>query len=51
MKYFKDTDREKARSNKTPVYTKSMNYIWVVSTLNQLYKRFLNWNKIFKEIK
>ena len=46
----KDTHRERARSNKTPVLTKSMNMVtWVVDTWNQLYKMFLNWNKIFKK--
>ena len=35
---FKDTLREKASLNKTPVLTKSMNMdIWVVGTWNQLF--------------
>ena len=37
---IKDTNREKARSNKTPAYTKSMTmYILVVGTSNQLFVR------------
>ena len=37
---FKDTDKEKAPSNKTPALSKSMNMnIWVVGTLNQLFVR------------
>ena len=37
---IKDTHREKAPSNKTPALTKSMNTdIWVVGTLNQLFRR------------
>ena len=39
-RWIKDTCREKARSNKTPALTKSMNMdIWVVSTSNQLFIR------------
>ena len=39
---FKDTDREKAPSNKTHTLTKSMNMdIWVV-IISTLYKMFLN---------
>ena len=35
---FKDTQREKAPSNKTPALSESMNMdIWVVSTSNQLF--------------
>ena len=35
---IKDTHREKAPSNKTPVLTKSVNIgIWVVGTTNQLF--------------
>ena len=35
---FKDTYREKAPANKTPVLTKSMNMdTWVVGTSNQLF--------------
>ena len=37
---FKDTHMEKAPSNKTPAFTKSMNIdIWVVVTSNQLFIR------------
>ena len=36
--YFKDTPREKVRSNKTPALRKSTNMgIWAVGTLNQLF--------------
>ena len=38
--FFKDTHREKAPSNETPVLTKSKNMgIWVVGTTNQLFMR------------
>ena len=44
----KDTHREKTRSNET--LTNNMNMdIWVVATLNQLYMRFFNLNKVFKK--
>ena len=37
---FKDTHREKAPSNKTPVLIKSTNIgIWIVGTTNQLFTR------------
>ena len=37
---IKDTDREKATTNKTPAPTKSRNMgIWVVGTSNQLFIR------------
>ena len=37
---LKDTDREKAQSNKTPALTKSKNMgIWVVGISNQLFIR------------
>ena len=37
---FKDTYREKALSNKTPVLAKSMNMcIWVIGTSNQPFIR------------
>ena len=37
---FKDTDREKAPSNKTPALRKSTNMgVWAVGTLNQLFIR------------
>ena len=40
LKYFKDTPREKARSNKTPALRKSTNMgVWAVGTLNQLFIR------------
>ena len=43
--------REKSPSNKTPVLAKSINMdIWVVGTSNQLFQRFLNWNKIFRKL-
>ena len=36
--HIKDTHREKAPSNKTPAFTKSMNMdIWVVGTSNQIF--------------
>ena len=36
----KDTQREKALSNKTPTLTKCTNMtIWVIGTSNQLFKR------------
>ena len=39
-KYFKDTHREKARSNKTSALRKSTNMgVWAVGTLNQLFIR------------
>ena len=38
--YLKDTHREKAPSNNTPGFTKSMNMdIWVIGTSNQLFLR------------
>ena len=44
--------REKIHSNETPVLMNSMNMdIWVVGTSNQLFKRFLNWNKMLKKKK
>ena len=49
---FMDTHREKWPSNETLVLTKSTNMgIWVIGWYNKstLYKRFLNWNKIFKK--
>ena len=52
LDHLKDTHREKAPSNKTPVLRKSINMgVWAVGTLNQLFKRFLNWNKTFKKNK
>ena len=37
---IKDTHREKAASNKTPVLTKNMNMdIWIVGTSNQHFRR------------
>ena len=37
---FKDNDREKVSSNKTPVLTRStIMGIWVVDTSSQLFKR------------
>ena len=37
---IKDTHREKAASNKTPVRTKNMNMdIWIVGTSNQHFRR------------
>ena len=36
--FFKDTQREKVPSNKTPALTKSRNMdIWVVGTSNQIF--------------
>ena len=38
--FFKHPHREQATSNRTPVYTKSMNMdIWLVGTSNQLFIR------------
>ena len=50
---FKDTHREKTPSNKTLALTKStIMDIWVIGTPNQLiYKRFLNWKKIYNKVK
>ena len=40
MEVVKDTHREKAASNKTPVLTESRNMgIWVVAVSNQLFIR------------
>ena len=40
FKWFKDTHREKAMSNKTPALAKGMNMdIWVVGTSNQFFIR------------
>ena len=39
LNVLKDTNREKAPSNKTPALTKSTNMnIWLVGTSNQLFK-------------
>ena len=36
LRYFKDTNREKAPSNKIPTLTKSTNMgIWVIGTSNE----------------
>ena len=41
MTLLKDTHREKAPSNETPVLTKSTNMgIWVLGTSNQLFMRY-----------
>ena len=46
---FKDTQREKALSNKTPALTKSTNMdIWVVGTTNQLLRGSLTETKFEK---
>ena len=46
---FKDTYREKAPSNKTPVLTKSTNMgVWVIGTSNQ---EVLKLKQNFKKIK
>ena len=51
-KTFKYTHREKVPPNKTPALAKSKNrhlgHWYIKSTL---YKRFIDWNKIFKKIK
>ena len=51
---LKDTHREKAPSNETPILSKSMSMdIWVIGTSNRLFirdTRFLHWNKIFEKI-
>ena len=51
-KSIKDTHMEKAPSNKTPAHKKyeygHLGFCYIKSIL---YKRFLNWNKIFKKIK
>ena len=40
----------KSISNESPALTKSMNVnIWFVRTSNQLFMRFLYWNKIFEK--
>ena len=42
---LKDTHRDKAPSNKSPVLTKSMNMDgWVVGASDQLFVRFFYWN-------
>ena len=49
---LKDTDREKAPSNKTPALTKSTNMgAWVVGTLNQLFIRVLKLKQSFQKNK
>ena len=49
---LKNTHREKVPSIKTPALRKSTNTgVWAVRTLNQLFMRFLNWNKTFKKNK
>ena len=40
IRHIKDTHREKAPSNKTPMLTKSTNMgIWIIGTSNQLFTR------------
>ena len=47
--FLKDTQREKTPWNKTPALKKVQ--IWAFGyNKSTLYKRFLNWNKIFKKI-
>ena len=49
---IKDTHRETASSNKTPVLTKSRNMdIWVVCTSNQLFIRVLKLKQNFQKNK
>ena len=51
IKRIKDTHREKATSNKTPVLKKSTNMgMWDVGTSNQLFVRGLRLKQNFQKI-